>query len=304
MTSKCLVLRLLLLCCVAEIASGQARVEKNVIFGMYSGLALLLDVHRPVQPNGHGVIVVPGSGWNSRQSYDAPPLTDIESSTVRFYAAKLLDAGYTLFVVNHRRAPHFHYPGPVEDMQRAVRFVRYHASAYGINPAKIGALGHSSGAHLSALAGVLDGKEDPEDPDPVNRVSARVQCVVGSATQTDLTSYVSAPATLFMGQVIGNSDPDPVALRAYRAASPVTHVSASSAPMLLIQGDADRVVPFHMAERMRGALAKAGVAVKVIPLPGGTHNYSGETGKHPDWPDMYGEAVRWMDQHLRAFATR
>ena len=42
-------------------ASVQVRVEKNVVYGMYSGLALLTDVHHPALPNGYGLIVVPGN---------------------------------------------------------------------------------------------------------------------------------------------------------------------------------------------------------------------------------------------------
>ena len=41
---------------------AEARVEKNVIYGMYSGLALLMDIHYPEQPNGYGVIHISGSG--------------------------------------------------------------------------------------------------------------------------------------------------------------------------------------------------------------------------------------------------
>jgi len=171
-----------------SLALAQVHVDKNVPYGMYSGLALLMDVHRPVQPNGYGLIVIAGSGWNSSQAYDAQPLTALTSS-VRYFVPKLLDAGYTLFVVNHRNGPRFHYPAAVEDVQRAVRYIRYSAKNYAVDPDRIGAVGYSSGAHLVALLGVLDGKGDAQDPDPVNRVSARVQCVVAAATATDLEHF-------------------------------------------------------------------------------------------------------------------
>jgi hypothetical protein len=38
---------------VASHATAEPRVEKNVVYGMYSGLALLMDVHQPVSPNGY-----------------------------------------------------------------------------------------------------------------------------------------------------------------------------------------------------------------------------------------------------------
>ena len=52
-------------------AFAEARVERNVVYGMYSGTALLLDVHYPATPNGYGIVFVPGSGWSSEPEYDA-----------------------------------------------------------------------------------------------------------------------------------------------------------------------------------------------------------------------------------------
>lgn len=288
-----------------SLALAQARVEKNVPYGMYSGLALLVDVHYPGNPNGMALIVIPGSGWNSSQAYDAEPLTALTSS-VRFFVPKLLDAGYTLFVVNHRNGPRFHYPAAVEDVERAVRYVRHNAKTYRIDPDRIGAVGYSSGAHLVAMLGVLDDKGEAQDPDPINRISARVQCVVAAATPTDLEHFDAGGGVpnvaLFMGQVRPGPrvpQPDPVAVRAYREASPITHVSASSAPLLLLHGDADEVVPFHQAELMLEAMKKAGGDVKLIRLHGGGHGFAGQTAQHPDWPDFFGESVQWLDQHLR-----
>jgi acetyl esterase/lipase len=283
-----------------DLATCEGRVEKNVVFGTYSGLALLMDVHCPARPNGYGIVVIPGSGWTSKQTYDAPLLTALASS-VRFFLPKLFEAGYTLFVANHRNGPRFQYPAAVEDVQRAVRFIRYNANLYSINPKRIGAVGYSSGAHLAALLGVLDVQEDSDDPDPVNRVSAQVQCVVAAATPTDFTHFQSAAWALFMGQLVAlpGGSPDPIAVKAYRTASPVTHVSSSSAPMLLVHGDADAIVPFQMAEIMREAMEKVGVDVKVIQLPGGSHDFAGETIKRPDWPDFFSESVSWMDRYLK-----
>jgi acetyl esterase/lipase len=299
---RCVVTILSLVLMTNVSAFGQARVERNVVYGMYSGLALLTDVHHPAQPNGYGLIVVPGSGWTSNQGYDALPLTGLTSS-IRFFVPKLLDAGYTLFVVNHRNGPRFRYPAPVEDVQRAARFIRSNAKNYGIDPNQIGAVGYSSGAYLVAMLGVLDGKGDLNDPDPINRVSARVQCVVASAAPMDLahfnTGAVSNLAS-FMGQPLPAETPDPITAKAYREASPITHVSASSAPMLLFHGDADKVVPYQQSELMAAAMGKVGAEVKFVPLSGGGHGFAGEPAGHPAWPDFLSETVRWLDQHLKA----
>ena len=61
-------------------AAAEPRVESNVIYGMYSGLALLMDVHHPGTPNGYGVLFVSGSGWNSQLEYGAEQLKDTQLS--------------------------------------------------------------------------------------------------------------------------------------------------------------------------------------------------------------------------------
>ncbi len=271
---------------------AQVRIDTNVVYATYSGLALLMHVHRPQMPNGYGLVLVPGSGWHVAQTYDALLIKD-SGSSLFVSIPRLLQAGYTLFVVNHRAAPRFRYPAALEDVQRAVRFVRFHAADYSINADRIGAVGYSSGAHLALLLGVLDDAPKTEDPDPVNRVSNRVQCVVVSAAPTDLESKASDPNVVSLigtplqltGQI------DPVAAKAYRAASPVNYVSKSSPPMLLIHGDADETVPFQQAELMIAAAKKVGTNIRLVRVPGGRHTFAQDLGKHPEWPDVLGETA-------------
>src|SRR5258708_2890852 len=145
-------------------STDDAKVEANVVYGMYSGAALLLDVHRPANPNGFGIVYVSGSGWTAPLAYSAAPLKSNGQSLQ--YAKPLVAAGYTVFTVNHRALPRFRYPAAVEDVQRAVRFVRHNASRYGIRADRIGAAGGSSGGHLVSMLGTLDGNGNPAYPAP------------------------------------------------------------------------------------------------------------------------------------------
>ena len=167
-----------------QVALAQARVDRNVVYGMYSGLALLMDVYRPAQPNGIAIVAVPGSGWYSPMRYDASQLK--ASREVTTHAERFAAAGYTVFAINHRQAPRFRYPAPIEDVQRAMRFVRFHASEYGVTPDRIGAWGSSSGGHMVELLGAMDGKGEASDSDPVNRLDAKVQAVVALFAPSDL----------------------------------------------------------------------------------------------------------------------
>ena len=93
----------------------------------------------PAKPNGYGILFVAGCGFTAPLAYDAPPLK--QDRQMEIYGSRLVDAGYTVFAVNLRLAPRFRYPAAIEDLQRAVRYVRYHATRFGINPDHIGAIG-------------------------------------------------------------------------------------------------------------------------------------------------------------------
>lgn len=277
---------------------GGEHVEPDVVYGMVSGLALLLDVHRPQEPNGHGIVFVCGCGWRTLLSLDASPLK--ESQPFKVLGIPLVEAGYTVFSVNHRATPRFKYPAAVEDVQRAVRFVRHHASEYAIDPERIGAAGGSSGGHLVSMLGVLDGHGNLDDASPIDRESARVQCVVAWAAPADmLLMQHRGAAVSFLGVVAApDADPNSIERKRVEEASPISHVSPDAPPFLLIHGDADPVVPFEQTEMMVEALKGAGVEVELLRVPGGGH---GPTfGGVADPPDYIGAMIGWFDQHLRA----
>jgi acetyl esterase/lipase len=293
-------------------ASAQT-VDRNVIYGMYSGLSLLLDVYRPAQPNGIAIIAIQGSGWYSPMRYDAAPLNT--NPQVMRHAEQFAAAGYTVFAINHRQPPRFRYPAPIEDAQRAVRFIRFHASRYGITSDKIGAWGSSSGGHLVELLGTMDGHGDASDSDPVNRLDAKVQAVVALFAPSDLpsiflTTRTSGTLSALMGFAYQDPEAGPPGLRAsraddfenrqYREASPINHVTADDAPMLLMHGDQDVVVPLKQSELMEAALTRAGVPVALIKVAGGKHgpNFQLPVGD-ARLPDQVGEAIRWFNAHLK-----
>jgi acetyl esterase/lipase len=268
-------------------------VERNAIYGMYSGLALLMDVYHPRSPKGYGIVFISGSGWSAPMSLDATPLVDSKQSEM--YAVPLAEAGYTVFSINHRALPRFHYPAAVEDAQRAVRYVRYHAAKYGIRCDRIGAMGGSSGGHLACMLGLLDGAGDLEAASPIERECAKVQCVVARAPITDF--FGLERYSLFLGmRAPGEADVGTIEHRAYAAASPISHVSPGDPPTLLIHGDADDVVPYAQSEALEAALRRVGVVVELLRVPGGGHAPAFPGASDP--PDYIGEMIRWFDRYL------
>jgi len=285
------------LCAAAADKPAAVRVERNVIYGMYSGAALLLDVYQPAKPNGFGVVFIAGSGFQADPSYGARP---IKETQIELWGPPLTAAGYTVFSVNHRGAPRFHYPAALEDVQRAIRFVRAHAKAYGIDPARLGGLGGSSGGNLVGLAAMRAAPGRADDTDAVDREPATLQAIVLRAAVSDLRNLPTAEGANFVVSYM-ESPPGNAAKALYESASTVTQVGPNSPPTLLIHGDADALVPYAQSVAMETALRAAGVATKLVTVPGGVHGADfGAAGKpHPEWPNYYAETVGWFDKHLR-----
>ena len=265
-------------CCVlapASPAASQARIEKNVVIGMVSGLALVMDVHHPQVPNGYAVVHISGSGWGRSLAYDAEPLSERQ---IDVYGPPLVDAGYTVFSLNHRAIPRFQWPDPLHDAQRAVRYIRAHAAEYGIDPERIGAIGGSSGGALALSLGVRDGVGKSNDRDLVSRQSARVQAVVARAPGgVDMNNSTDETIALLMGSWSDPSDPESEEYRRRYEASPLNHVSTDDSPTLLLHGDQDAGVRLERSERMRDELRSVGVESELLVIPGAGH------GPHVPW---------------------
>lgn len=272
-----------------------ASVERDVRFGWVSGLALLMDVYRPTPNNGRGIVVIPGNGWRTGTTYDAPPNTEMAARNTRTYVDYFLASGYTVFIPNVRMTPRFAYPDPLLDAQRAVRFVRSAAAKWGIDPGRIGAFGASSGGHLVSLLGVLDGAGSASSEDAVERQSAGVQAVVAVAGVFDLTQQSEGNAAESQRALVATPPGGAETGDKRREASPLTHVSSRDAPTLLIHGDADDVVPITQSQAMEQALVKAGVAVKLIPVVGAGHG--GDVMDQQRGTFMR-DAIAWFDEHL------
>lgn len=275
----------------ADAAAISVTVEGNVVYGMVSGLALLMDVYRPEPSNGHGVLFISGSGWHAPTDSRTWQLKGSEPGGYADWMKPLTDAGYTIFAINHRAAPVFRWPAAFEDAQRAVRFIRRHADRWGVAPRRIGAIGGSSGGHLVSLLGTMNLPGDADARDPVERESARVQVVVALQAPTTMTEFDGGYAVSHVVSFMGRPPYGPED-QLYASASASHHVTADDAPFLLIHGDADEVVPFRQSEMMLERLRAAGVAAELVRRPGGGHERTGLEG-----------TVAWLDRHLRGGAA-
>jgi acetyl esterase/lipase len=231
-------------------------VYSNVTYGVAGGETLLLDIFEPANNTGKprpAIVLVHGGGW-----------TSFDKSTMRALAQFLALAGFVAVPVDYRL---FHddatrWPAQLEDAQRAVRWVRANSAKYNIDPQRIGAYGHSAGAQIATLLGMLETRDNSDAS--LAKYSSKVQAVVDASGPTDFTSGMDNEAKQFLTSFLGAdfaAHPE-----VWRDASPIFHVAKSNAPILIIHGTHDEMVPFSQAEELNDALTKAGATVKFLPL--------------------------------------
>ena len=295
-----------LLVAVQKKAEGNTYQQEEIVYGRKDGMGLLMTQLKPkVRSNGKAIISVQAGSWFSN-------FTMIERGV--YYKREYLDKGYNVFMVVLGSQPRYAIPDQVEDLKRAVRYIRYNAKHLGIDPDHIGIEGASAGGHLSLIIATADEKINTNATDPVDRVSSRIQAAAVLFPPTDFFNWgFPGAATInqreiqkqlrvygaFDFRVWNNSTLtyDPVTDTAARnkigkEISPIYAVSSDDPPIFIIHGDADITVPVQQSQTFVAKLKEAGVTNNFVIKKGGRHN--------PD--DMMPELnqfVDWFDKYLK-----
>jgi acetyl esterase/lipase len=208
------------------------------------------------------VLLVHGGGW-----------TGGDRSEMASAARELAKSGYVAVSVSYRLLSPVlklnYWPAQLDDLQRAVRWVRTHAAELGVDPERVGAYGYSAGAHLAAMLGVRETR-DNADPEPA-AVSSRVSCVVSLGGDMDLTRpYEDDFINQMLRQFVGGETEAEV-MAGLADASPLTWVDAETAPVLIAHGGRDDAILADQSRRMVAALYDAGVESVYVTIPSISH---------------------------------
>ena len=236
-------------------AGDSVSIERNIEYGQQGGEHLLLDVYQPLFPSSRprpAVVLIHGGGW-----------TSLDKSTMQGMANFLARTGFVAVSVNYRllHGTENRWPAQLDDVQRAVRWLRANASKYNVDPDHIGAFGHSAGAQLAALLGMEDTQDNSDSA--FGKYSSRVQAVVDVSGPTDfMVDGDDAMADLFGGSAAKLPGVWP-------NSSPVFNVAKSNAPFLIVHGTGDSTVPIAQAQELDDKLQQAGVPVSFVKVDDG-----------------------------------
>jgi acetyl esterase/lipase len=267
---------------------------EDVVYGRKFGVALTMDVFTPEQKNGCGVFYMVSGGWFS--SHDA-----INPGAYK----ELLNRGYTVFAVVHGSQPKFTVMEIREDIHRAIRFVRFNADKYGVNPNKLGITGASAGGHLT-LTMATEGKPGKADAkDPIDRASSAVQAAACFFPPTDFLNYGKEGEDAVGVGTLKDFKPGFGALSDWpetrqilgKVISPIYFVTKETPPCLIIHGDADKLVPIQQAETFVAKAKSLGVTAELVTKPGKAHGWA-------KMEEDMATIADWFDQFLRGIAGK
>ena len=250
-------------------AAGQEDVDKP---------ALTIYLADPAKAVGTGVIVCPGGGYGSLAMIH-------EGSQVAEYFNGL---GISAFILKYRLGPRYRHPAPLQDIQRAIRYVRSRSTDFRIQPNRIGVMGFSAGGHLAATAAThFDAGNRTAEP-AVDRHSSRPDFAILAYPVISFTTeythkgsrrnLLNEPADDKLAELLSNEK----------------QVTPQTPPTFLFHTDGDTSVPPENSVLFYLALRKAKVPAEMHIYEKGRHG----VGLAPfdpvlhSWPERLADWLR------------
>jgi acetyl esterase/lipase len=241
------------------------------------------------------LLAVPGGGWRRG-----------DRSALRHWGQWLAERGIAVFAIDHRRSTEGKcFPQNVQDVAAALVFLEGHAHAWELDPARMGLLGASAGAHLGALA--MLAAERPFIAQAIPKLP-QVRIFIGvygaydlfDLWQADLV-HNSAPSDQLTARMLGATPFDDPQL--YFDASPIKHITYrnSGVKVLLIWGEQDQDVPPQQSRSFATALRQARFFVRTIPVADAGHHWFSEDpldDAHGFTAPIAPRLLRFIQQHL------
>lgn len=224
-----------------------------------------MTVYSPAGPNtGVAMVVFPGGGYNELAM-------DLEGTEI---CGWLNSKGITAILLKYR-VPLKHIgayresPLALEDAQRTIGLVRFHAVEWNIDPRKIGVIGFSAGGHMVAATSTHFDKRGYPPVDAADQESCRPDFAVAC----------------YPGHLCNDAEVEKL--------NPNVPVKTNTPPTFLLQAENDNVDGVSQALAYYVGLKNAGVAVEMHLYSQGGHGFG---LRHPDlpigaWPQL---VERWL----------
>lgn len=272
-----------------EIPNSQASDEKETrrqtdLLWIQNVQQPTLEVYLPTQRNatGQAVVICPGGGYFGL-AYDWEG-TDV---------AKFLNSkGVAAFVLKSRlpgsKSVVTRQEAPLQDAQRALRLVRFHAEKWNVNPDKIGVMGFSAGGHLASTLGTHYDEKVYAPQSEADQLSARPNFMILVYPVISMKENITHGGS--KANLLGEQPSDELVQRF----SNESQVNESTPPTFLVHAGDDDAVPVANSLLFYQALIKSGVPTEMHIYPEGGHGFALAIGggHHKTWINRLAE---WLE---------
>ena len=241
------------------------------------------------------IVWINGAGWRGCDK-------NLMTAEMQFLA----EAGYAVAFPYYRSSAQGSFPAQIIDCKTALRFLRANAAKYGIDPARAGAIGRSAGGHLASwMAMNTDQFHSDEWADQSDTVIAAVNMfgpvdvkklnLIEVERFKDPNHRWHSLEETHGGALVGG-DPATIIERS-DAASPIFSMNDAMAPLLILHGDQDPLVPLYISEEFYDRIVKAGYEDRadLVVLKNGGHGT-----REFFQPETKKLILDFFDRHLKA----
>lgn len=243
----------------------RVRVRDSLVGRLTGYRPLHIDVDIPLSSTPVPVVAWIHGGawqWGSNKLHDGP----VPSRRIR---ESLLESGIGFAAIDYRLSAEAPWPAALHDVKAGIRWLRHYAPAINVDPSRIAAWGESAGGHLAALLATTGGLPDLDGEDGPSDESSAIDACVNWYGASDLVSLQGTAAGEAATNLLGGD------LSSARNASPVAYVSPDSAPMLLVHGARDSVIPYQQSEQLATAYQHVGAHAELKVIDAAGHAFAG-----------------------------
>jgi acetyl esterase/lipase len=253
---------------------SDVRYEAGVEYGEAEGVPLRMHLFTPAPAADPAPVVVfmHGGGWES-------------GNPAKFLrqAADWAARGWVTASIGYRLVPQAVWPGQLDDVLAALRFIASHADELGADPTRVGLVGNSAGGHLALMAA---------SHDETSAMGVRLSGVVAISPLTDtLWPSVIPEGARLVRRLVGGDE------SLLASASPVAFVEAGMPPVLTFTGDRDVLTTAAMVDAYHQRLGDAGVSNELHVLPGRFHAFEFAPEDARLWSER---AFAWLSERFAA----
>lgn len=220
------------------------KIIKDIAYREGDSDAWRLDLAMPTEQTEElrpALVIIHGGGWRAGSKS-----VDVFQKMMSEYAKK----GYVTINIDYRLTGEAPFPACIEDVKCAVRWLRAHAEQYHVDPNRIGAYGHSAGAHLAMMLAMVPKSAGLDGDGGWEEYSSMVNAAAAGSPPTEL------------GRDVPMAKPE---------WWPIGYIAADHPPLFLIQGGDDRIVRAALTDDFVKKMKAKGADIEYLRIDGARH---------------------------------